>query len=416
MTEIGGLRPLGLAKYLPENGWSPVILTSDLPGDQDSRFHIIQAPYHDKVKQLKKKFGFNPKKTLNTQFNVSVKKDTPSFIDQCVALPAEIITFPDEKIGWYDSALHAGERILKHEPIDVILSSSYPVTCHLIAKTLARKYRIPWVADFRDLWSENHYDSYSRVRKYFDRKLEIKTLKNASAITTVSQPLAEKLSVLHKRKNVFVIKNGFDPDLINLSSEVNKKFTLVHTGGLYLGKRDPSHLFTVINELCIDGAVDRDDIRIEFFGYPKSEFSEGWLQEEIERNHLQDLVILHGEVSHESAVVVQQKAQLLLLLTWDNPEERGVYTGKIFEYLAARRPILSMGYREGGAIKDLLNETQAGIHAGDEKEIKTAVLQAYREYREFGAVQYRGVESEVMKYSHITMAKNFAEVLDSAMI
>jgi glycosyltransferase involved in cell wall biosynthesis len=381
-----------------------------LPGDPDPNLCIIQTPYDDVVEQWKKRFGMNPKKSLNAQLHISRKKDRPSIVERLAALSNEIISYPDENIGWYDYAVLAGEKILQKEQIDAILSSSRPPTCHLIAKTLTEKYHLPWVADFRDLWTQNHYYHYSQLRRNFEKKLEIATLKNASAITTVSQPLEDKLGALHKDKKIFLIKNGFDPEFVNQEIEVDHFFKIVYTGFLYEGKRDPAQFFAVIDDLCNKEFIKRDDIKIDFFG---SDSREDWLHEEIVKYHLQDLVTLHGEVSHKTALAEQRKAQMLLLLTWNNPEEEGVYTGKLFEYLAAHRPILSLGYTEGGVVKELLIQTKAGVHAGNEEELKAEIIRAYHEYREFGKVQYHGIKEEVMKYSHKEMARKFAEVLDT---
>jgi glycosyltransferase involved in cell wall biosynthesis len=401
---IGGVRPFGLAKYLSLYGWNPIILTPALQGEPDPEICIIQTPYDDAVERWKSRFGLNPKKSVNTQLQI---------LDLLTFIPNEIITYPDERVGWYDYAVSAGERILKTHHIDAILSSSRPETCHLIAKTLAVKYNIPWVADFRDLWSQNHYSLNSRLKKFFIKNLEIRTLKHASAITTVSGPLEEKLAALHKNKQIFTIKNGFDPELVNPeNNRVDQAFSIVYTGDLYEGKRDPTPLFAVIHELCEKGFIQREDIRIHFFGYPKFE-SENWLQEEILKHHLKDLVILHGKVSHDAAISEQRKAQILLLLMWDNPDERGVYTGKLFEYLAARRPILSFGFSEGGVVKELLDQTHTGVHAGNYDELKEVIFRSYQEFKTKGSVQYLGINAEVMKYSQKEMARNFGRLLDS---
>jgi glycosyltransferase involved in cell wall biosynthesis len=412
---IGGVRLSGLAKYLSWYGWNPIILTPVLQREPDPKICIIQTPYYDVVENWKRRVGLDPKKTLNNQLSVKRKIDRPSIIERFTSLSYEIITYPDERIGWYDYAIKAGEKILQTQQIDAILSSSRPETCHLIAKALAGKYHIPWVADFRDLWSQNHYSSYPRLKMYFEKKLEIKTLKHASAITTVSQPLGEKLAVLHKNKQIFAIKNGFDPELVNPESKTDPNFTIVYTGDLYERKRDPAQIFAAIQELCDKNVIKRNDIKIHFFGYPDLENPENWLQEEIATHQLQDLVDLHGKVSHEIAIFEQRKAQILLLLTWNSPDERGVYTGKLFEYLAARRPIISFGYTEGGVVKELLVQTQAGIHAGNYDELKDAIIRAHQEFKELGKVQYRGDDMEVMKYSQKEMAKNFGRVLDSVL-
>jgi glycosyltransferase involved in cell wall biosynthesis len=409
---IGGVRPFGIAKYLPLYGWNPIILTPVLPGEPDPDMQVIQTPNYDVIEGWKRRFGRNSNKSLNTQLQISRKKDKPAVIDRLAFIPNEIITYPDEKIGWYDYAFSAAEKILATSRVDAILSSSRPETCHLIAKALAVKYHIPWVADFRDLWSDNHYSAYSRMKKYFERNLEIKTLKHASAITTVSQPLEENLAALHKGKQVFTIITGFNPESVSpQNNHVDQKFTIVYTGDLYEGKRDPAQLFAVIRELCDTGIMRRDDIRIHFFGYPRFE-SETWLQEEIAQHHLDNLVTLHGRVPHATAIAEQRKAQILLLLMWNNPGERGVYTGKLFEYLAARRPILSFGFTEGGVVKELLDQTQAGVHARNYDELKDIIIRSYQEFRASGRVRYQGIDAEVMKYSQQEMAKNFGMVLD----
>ena len=386
-----------------------------MPGQPDPKMCIVQTPYYDVVENWKRRVGLNPQKTLNEQLSLKRKKDTRSLVDRVTSIPYEIITYPDERIGWYNHAMRKGEEILQTKQIDAILSSSRPETCHLIAEALARKYSIPWVADFRDLWSQNHYASYSRLKMYFEKKLEIRTLKYASAITTVSHPLAEKLAVLHDNKQIFAIKNGYDPESVSPENKVDPYFSLVYTGDLYEGKRDPAQIFAIIQELCDKTIIKRKDIKIHFFGYPKSDNPENWLQEEIAKYHLHDLVFLHGEVSHEIAILEQRKAQILFLLTWNNPDERGVYTGKIFEYLAARRPIISFGYPGGGVVKELLVQTQSGIHAGNYDELRDAILHTYQEFKKVGFVQYRGIPQEVMKYSQNEMAKNFGRVLDSAL-
>jgi glycosyltransferase involved in cell wall biosynthesis len=408
MMEIGGVRIIGLAKNLPLFGWNPIILTPVLPGEPDKAIRIIQTPYDNVIEKWKKRVGLNPKMTLNTQFNVEVReKNHLSILDRCAVLPNEMISYPDDKIGWYDYALIAGENILNNEEVDAIFSSAYPFTCHLIAKTLAEKYRIPWIADFRDLWTQNHYSVHTKIRTFFERQLELKTISEASVITTVSAPLADKLKELHSTKPVLTIQNGFDPEMLNHNTPVSLKFSIVYTGVLYQGKRDPNQLFKVINELCEEKFFKRSDIVIDFYGS-----SEQWLQEDICRYHLADIVNIHGWVSRENSLHIQREAQILLLLTWEDPAEKGVYTGKLFDYLAACRPVLSMGYSEGGVIKDLLDQTQVGVHISNERELKEYLSTAYHEYIETGVVKYHGIDAEVMKYSHREMAKKFAEVLD----
>ena len=407
MPEIGGIRLRGLAKYLSECGWNPIILTPVLPGEPDSRFRVIQTPYDDVVGLWKKRMGLNTEKSLNAQLGVSRAKDRPSVIDRLVYFPYEIITYPDPMRGWYKHAIQAGDRLLQGEQIDAILSSSYPITCHLIAKTLAEKYPIPWVADLRDLWTQNSYSNHCALRRFAEKRLELQTLGKANALVTVSEPLAGDLSRLHAHKPVYVITNGFDPEDASFAPpELTDKFTITYTGALYGGKRDPSMLFEALKNLISDGVIDPERVEVRFFGS-----QDPWLFDEIKGAGLEGVVNVFGFVPRDQALQRQRESQLLLLLLWNNPQEKGVYTGKVFEYLAAGRPIITLGGPEESVVKDLLNETRAGHYATSLEDLEVALSKYYSEYVRTGAIP-RTKESAIMKYSHLEMAKKFADLLD----
>jgi len=407
MPAIGGVRLYGLAKYLPEHGWEPIILTPFLPGEPDSRFRVIQTPYDDVVGLWKKRMGLNTGKSLNAQFNVSRAKNQLSIVDRLVYLPYEVITYPDGINGWYKHAIQAGDRLLQGEQIDAILSSSYPITCHLIAKTLAEKYQIPWIADLRDLWTQNPYSNHCAPRRLAERNLELRTLGKASALVTVSEPLAGDLSRLHAHKPVYVITNGFDPEDAHFDHpKLTDKFTITYTGVLYDGKRDPSMLFEALKNLISDGVIDPGRVEVRFFGS-----QDPWLFDEIRNANLDDIVKVFGFVPRDQALQRQRESQLLLLLLWDNPQDKGVYTGKVFEYLAAGRPIIALGGPEESVVKDLLNETQAGHYISSLEDLEFVLSRYYSEYLRTGAIP-RTKESAIMKYSHQEMAKKFADLLD----
>ena len=103
---------------------------------------------------------------------------------------------PRQKLETFRS--QAAREILRKENIAAVISSSPPVTSHLIGGELKAEHEIPWIADIRDLWSQNHNYRYSPLRRALDRRLELKTLSKADALVTVSEPWAEKLRNLHK--------------------------------------------------------------------------------------------------------------------------------------------------------------------------------------------------------------------------
>lgn len=302
--------------------------------------------------------------------------------------------------------MNAGSKLLENESFDVMISSSSPVTCHLIANKLKENYDIPWIADLRDLWTQNHYYLHSRIRKIIDKRLELKVLSNADILTTVSPILVEKLKEIHKTKNIFSIPNGFNSKEINPGIPLTDKLSIIYTGRLYQGKRDPELLFKALNELNKEEKIDLNDFRLEFYGK-----SQDWLKKDIENYNLEKIVRQNGVVSREDVIKKQWESQILLLLTWNNPAEKGVLTGKIFEYLAAKRPILSYGISEG-IVKDLIEETNAGYHAKDLKDLKNILEKVYSQYKSNGKVEYYGFEDKINKCSHEEMAKKFVEVLE----
>ena len=205
---------------------------------------------------------------------------------------------------------------------------------------------------------------------------------------------------------MIAIPNGYDPDEV-ASAPLTKKFTITYTGQLYQGKRDPTPLFRAIAELISEGRLDRRAVKVRFYGA-----IEYWLEKEIRRFGLEDVVSLNPRVPRKIALEKQRESQILLLLNWDDPGEIGVYTGKVFEYLAARRPILAVGGPRG-VVTELLEETGAGVHALGYEQLKHILLEFWEQYTTHGYVPYRGSEERIAKYSHREMARRFAEMLDS---
>ena len=403
----GSFRLLPLAKYLPEFGWEPIIITPFLLERSELPFRVIETPYRGTLTFWKKLLGFDPNKDIKKQVKERFDRTAKSSVlDFMLARAGEIINYPDLHKGWKPFAVKAGNELLQHEKIDAIISC-HPLISHIIASELKAKYGISWIADFPDLWSQNHNYRYSPLRKVLDRRLELKTLSKADALETVSEPWAEELRALHKGKPVYAITHGFDTAEVNIPpAKLTRKLTITHTGTIYTGKQEPSKFFVALKGLIYDGTIDPRDIDVRFYGYKYD-----WLDKEIEQYGLSNIVKQHGVVPRQIVLKKQMESQLLLSLKWEDPKERGWHSGKIFEYLAARRPILAIGGSDD-VIKQLLDETRAGICALTVEEIKSMLRELYREYRLRGEIAYNGVESKLSKYSHREMARKFSDILN----
>jgi glycosyltransferase involved in cell wall biosynthesis len=403
--EIGSIRIQGLAKNLANSGWEPTILTIKSKTNSNHQFKTIETDYEDLRENWKKVLNLNTEEPLKEQLDSTKNYIQRNIVDVILKIWSELFAYPDLQRNWYKPALEAGIQILENESFDAIISTSSPVTSHLIANKLKKGYNVPWIADLRDLWTQNHYYMHTKFRKILDSKLESNVLAEADALTTVSPTLVEKLKEKHKKANIFSIPNGFDPNKVNPGVPLTNKFSIIYTGRLYEGKRDPALLFKALKELSEEKKIKLNDFRVDFYGRIQN-----WLKKEIEKYQLNKIVKLHGTVPREIIIKKQWESQIQLLLTWKNPDETGVLTGKIFEYLAAKRPVLSYGV-EKGSVKDLIEETNAGFHARNLEELKNIIEKLYKEYKSNGKVSYNGLENEINKYTHEEMSKKFLEVL-----
>ena len=272
---------------------------------------------------------------------------------------------PDPKIFWINKSVKYLQKYLNLNNIDVIISTGPPHSMHLIAQKLHQKNNIKWIADFRDPWTSLYYNddfkqgSFAKKR---NKKLEISVLKNADCILTVSDTLKKEFSKVSK--NVEVITNGFDDEvLITEQKALDKKFTISYIG-LLPKQSNPKVLFKVLKKLKEGNTSFSKDLKINLIGDISDE-----VKQEVAVNNLSNNVNFVGYVPHEKAIEYQKKAQVLLLLIPKVKQSKGILTGKLFEYLKAKRPILAIG-PEDGDLSKILKHTNAGIVVDYDNEEK----------------------------------------------
>lgn len=404
----GSPRLLGLAKYLPEFGWEPVILTAPLDQKDNQQYRIIETGYDNAMSFWGRLLRFDPRGDVRTQIRSKLGvKSKKSLLDFLMTTAGEIINYPDNEKGWRPHAIRAAQEFLKQEHVDAILSTSAPLTTHLIANKLKAQFNLPWAADLRDLWSQNHNYSYSRLRRYYDKRLELKVLSAADVLVTVSQPWAEELGSLHKGKTVYSITNGFDPDSVNEPPvPLSKKFTITYTGVIYAGKEDPTLIFKALGELISENIIDPQKTEIRFYGS-----REEWLEKEAAEFGLGDIVQQYGMVPRDESLKRQRESQLLLLLNWDDPHVKGTVPGKIFEYMAALRPVIAVGGSKGDVIQKIMAESGIGLYISSVAEAKEWLKTKYTEFINTGKVAPVSDIEAFGKYNHREMTRKYAGVL-----
>lgn len=288
---------------------------------------------------------------------------------------------------WVGPARRKGLELMKAHRFDAILSSFSPPAVHMVASRLKSVHpETVWLADFRDLWANNHIISAKGLLRLIENALERRTMQGrADALITVSEPLGQELGERYPRLPVWVIENGFDPDefpdwrvRIRTPPGANGMLRICYAGTLYPGRRDPTPLFEAVNRLIDTGVLDRSRISIDFYGQ-----NEKQLAAILDRCHgnRHGVVHAHGFVSRADSLAAQARSSLLLLLESSAPEARGVLTGKLFEYLVSGIPILAVGINSHNAAGALLQRTGTGFCAITADEIATMLTEALQKQR-----------------------------------
>jgi glycosyltransferase involved in cell wall biosynthesis len=370
----------------------------------------VETGDRDLIATWKARLGMNPNRALHDQLRLPLpsKPNSRGVHTSIIEGVRWIIGFPDTYKGWVPFAVESLQQLSRAAVPDVILSTSPPASAQLIGARAQRILRRPWVADFRDLWSQQPFDGARRALRPFHQRLERKTLRAASALVTVSEPWARQLGNCYPEKPVYAITNGFDPDEFSPNSQnLTREFSLTYTGFLYQGKRDPSQLFAALQELLSEGRIARADLRVRFFGPP-----EAWLYRLVDHYQLQGVVEIRGEVPRAEALQCQAESQILLLLGWSDLRETGQHTGKLFEYFGTRRPILAVGGARG-VLTETLEQTKAGVHALSKEQLRENLLASYEQFRRQGSVSYAADEVALSRYTHLEMARAMSRVLAS---
>ena len=393
----------GVSKYLPSFGWQPIVIvprTSNKTAKIDN-VRVVETDYQDMISR----FLPNSKSDTDEKKEVDSKNQSNKFVSKAMSLAGEIFAYPDSMKYWRKPAFEAASEIIENEKIDAILSTSSPVTSHLVAHDLNEKYGIPWAADLRDLWNLNPYINHNPIRRHFEKRLEMKTFKNASALTTTTELAKKTLQGIHPDKKIVSVVSGFDPEDFKITKQTveSENLTLMYAGSLYSGKRDPSILFDAISQLISENKIDNEKIIVDFYG------DTGNLEELSEKYNIKNNVNIHGRITYPEVLQHQMNADVLLLISWMDESEKIFIPGKIYDCIGCRKPILSIGYK-AGSLKELIEKTNIGYHISSVEECKKAVYDYYTKYNE-NELKYSGNEF-ADEYSVKNTAKNFSKILE----
>lgn len=412
LPAMGSVRIASFVRHLPKFGWEPYVLTVKLgqyglpvPADEDPE-RVCRTNSYDISLAISRVFrnirgGTITRAEAGAAEGPSLKRAALGFYDRFVAFPDAV--WPWRQLGRRDALAFA----MKVRP-DVILSSSPPATAHRMAALLGDRLSVPWVADYRDPWSQTAWlDLPPGVRRKA-RRLELGTMRSAAALCATSEPQARDLASLHG-KPTFVVTNGYEPDEAPRESKVNGRFTLLYTGMMYPGKRDPRLLFEALGRFAVKRKISPSDMRVVFYG-PHQDVTLDMAQ----RAGVERFVECHARVPRSAALALQGSADVLLQLEWNSELTKGVFPGKFFEYLGAGRPILAIGPK-GGVIEETLRRTGCGEVVSTAEEIEDYLDRALTAYRSDSAITYQRSEAELKRHTRENQAGVLAAKLTEIM-
>lgn len=408
----GVQRWLKFVKYLPEMEWTPTLfipenpsyplLDGDLEKEVPKDLNIIRTKIWEPYQWAEKLSGRNKKFKIG-QFDIGEDQNWKSKLSMWIRGNFFI---PDARIFWVKPSVGYLKKYLKRNKISVLVTTGPPHSLHLIGLKLKKEFPdMKWVADFRDPWTEISYYQHLKLTSWANRKhhsLEQQVFETADIILATSFTDTENFR--KKGANAICITNGFDEENWNNEPQKKtKKFTLSYIGILEQ-LRNPQNLWKSLEQLVKEHFDFSSDLELKFVGRVDDK-----ILEKIKASTLEKSLNNLGYLSHDKALQEMKYSNVLWISNFDKETSRGIIPGKLFEYLATGKPIISFGPK-GGDVAKILEETKTGKHFSyDELEnVKNFLLEQYQNWKKGISVSR---SKELIQYHRKNLTKKLAEIL-----
>jgi glycosyltransferase involved in cell wall biosynthesis len=409
----GVQRSAQFAKYLSRSGWLPTVWTvKGLEGMPQDPTLLSDLP--EEVTVHAREDGGKFRGVRRWLRGLGDGDGIASNLGQAVdwRLEARLARagMPDQYSSWARASLRPLCRLIRDQQIDAIYSTFSPASNHLLGLLLRKKTNLPWVADFRDLWTDDYrYRESSPKRQAAHHRLEQQVLETADAVVGVTHRQTAILAghVPKQRHRFVTITNGFDPsDFASAdirSSYGGKRFVLAHVGR-FDRWRTNDDWFAGLRQFVTQLGSDRERFLLRLVGHVS-----GVTREKTRATGVE--FAFTGYVSHGEAVREMRSADALLLNVPQGRNAASVIPAKLFEYLAAQRPILVVGPARGEC-EAIVRSCDAGLSVGfDEQAIANGLGRLHSAWRAGRAMPGCSI-SRLGPYSRITLTGKLATVLD----
>ena len=404
----GVQRWLKFVKYLQDFDIEPIIYTVDNPAyvfNDESLLNDIPAGI-----EILKQPIWEPYQLANL-FTKKKNNESAGFLGQQTSIIGKVKNYiranffiPDARFCWIKPSVTYLNKYLKENIVDIVISTGPPHSLHIIAQQLKKETGIKWMADFRDPWTDidyfHHLPLTEKSRKQH-HELEQKVLKAADEVIVVGNSMKENYTKFSN--NITVITNGYDTESENIGVKLDKKFSMTHIGLMNADRNHP-FLWKVLAEISAENESFKNDLEIKLIG--KVDESVLKLIQEV---GLQSNLNLINYLSHDEVFKNQLTSQVLLLSINNVPAAKGIITGKVFEYLQAKRPILAIAPIDGD-LAAILNETKAGkvINFDDEFSLKSVIEIYYQKYQQNNL---QVASSNYQKYHRKNLTQQLSELI-----
>ena len=421
---VGALRPLKFAKYLPNCGWEPYVLTV-----KEKYYPVLDASrgggetaFSPRV--FRTRMLPNPSsvyRRLKRAYYGPVRHDGPapkgfqregaglwSSVCRWRRLVGSLLSLPDETLGWLPVGTAKAVQLLRRYKIRSIYTSGPPHSVHLMGLVIKKITGVRWIADFRDLWTLSGGDERTMVRR-MERWMERTVVENADIVVTTTQRMREAFQGAYSsaRGKLVTIPNGYDSeDFATLERGRGEKFRIVYLGSFYLS-RTPEPLLAALSALLAEGRIEADRLDVRFVG--DCEYANGRRISDVAAFFcLSRVVKVLAPVSYRQALAYMANSELLLLLA---PNQACEIPAKAFEYLASGTDVLTV--TEDGATADLMRgfERARVVHPEDIGGMKEAVLRCYERWRDGRSEGRDSLAQDVWMYERGELTKELVIVL-----
>ncbi len=400
----GVQRTIRFVKYLPKFGWVPTVVTVE-----NNNYYIRDESLLSKIP---KEVGVI--RIPGFDFYNYYRGFRKFKLHKIISFFGNITAIPDTQTFWKNDVKRKLPQLINPQEFNLIYATYGPGSNLLIGQWLKRCYGLPLVIDFRDEWANNpHIKSKIRLRvkKPLFARFERKCVESSEKVICLNEVMKKNFLKRYPnedRNKFVIIPNGYDTENYKIRKEPKdlffnpQKFNIVYTGSFY-GSRSPAKFLRSITELIQEKPSYEERLRVYFIGNVKTKEVLNFIKKE----SLMKIIKIIPYIPHNKLIQYLYHADLLLMIIGEMPGAEGVYTGKLFEYIAVGRPILAI-VPPNGVAAQVVRETNSGFiaHHSNVKEIKEMVEVLYRQWRR-GKLSIQQNRNEVAKYS----AENFTQKL-----